>query len=182
MWDGKFLPMQKSVETVRFIPLLEMEEDDWRILEYERLRSVAKNRISSMIFEGTLIGFFRVDVLNKAKAKPNYYWPGSAEMLKRFQETRDHDFFRNREDDDFDSDRADQVSTLVGIGGTLSPAAREALVRWMGSNLLSEQEAERLRQKLSTLSPPALLLLIVILLLRNMNYEQAEELILEERF
>lgn len=179
MWDGTFSPFRKEIGSVEYVPLLDMEEADWNILEYEGLRSVAKNRIASMIVEGTLTGFFRVNIMMKAKQKGSYYWPGTADMAKKFQTERSHDFFKYEKDQELDSDRAAQVTLLTGLVASLPPSGNEELIAFMEVRFQDDNDIQRLREKRDELSKSAEHLLTVILLYRHYTFEEMQDLLLE---
>lgn len=114
-WDGVFSPIIKSVVgSIQFIDISNVSIEDWSILDYDNLRPVAKNRIADMIVNGTLTGFFRVNVLTKAKTKPHYYWPADEEMMGKYSND-DHSFFVNEQDVDDTSSAADEVDNAIAV-------------------------------------------------------------------
>lgn len=92
MWDGIF----KSYSVVKVIPLAQMTPDDWRVLEYENLRNVAKNRIAESATE--LVGFVLVHVFEKGIGKPYYYSPATPSTVEEIQAGNFQ--FLNPKDDD----------------------------------------------------------------------------------
>lgn len=76
-WGGKFL--RKHVATVEFIPLEEMDEQCWAILDYENLRDVPKRRLQSKAMRGEVCGFHRVGIdMHKVHGgKEQYFWPAN---------------------------------------------------------------------------------------------------------
>lgn len=112
--------MEKTINSIRFVPLSQMTEDDWDILDWDMLRNKAKNRIAATIVAGTLKGFYHVNVLMKARAKPDYYWP--AEFGDRGSLDSDTaDFFRYEADDEFESDDVENVDQMI-LENSLLPA------------------------------------------------------------
>lgn len=76
IWNGSIAPwVQKSIGTVRFVPLKAMTTEMWRVLDYENLRETAKNKLAEKARDG-IIGFFDVNIVEKAgPAKPRYFLP-----------------------------------------------------------------------------------------------------------
>lgn len=70
IWGGFF----KSYRVVEVIPIYRMSKEDWELLDWEDLRNTAKNRIVDMLTPDFL-GFAKVNVFDKGRAKPNYLWP-----------------------------------------------------------------------------------------------------------
>lgn len=86
-WNGAFSPtVQKSIGTIRFVPLYLMTAHDWRVLEFENLRPKAQNRIAEAAFSGDLKGFFHVNIVQKGNAKDGYYWPATADDIAAFED------------------------------------------------------------------------------------------------
>lgn len=73
MWNGMF----KSYGTARVIPLSLMTAADWRWLEHENLRNIAKNNIADRA--DRLFGFADINILSKGQTKNRYLQPLSVE-------------------------------------------------------------------------------------------------------
>lgn len=72
MWNGIF----KSYQVVEIIPVYEMSKEDWDLLDWGDLRNTAKNRIAESL-DKDFLGFAKVNIFDKGRAKPNYMWPVS---------------------------------------------------------------------------------------------------------
>lgn len=117
MWDGAFSPrIQKSIGSVRFLPLADMTAADWAWLDYDNIRTVARNRIAASIAAGKLKGFFDVNITEKAitRSKPRYLWPGEQDDIDAFAsgEKQPEDFLRNQKEVETDSTPADTIEGL----------------------------------------------------------------------
>lgn len=82
MWNG----LVKSYQVLRVIPVHEMTREDWRLLDYENLRSTAQNRIVDTAMKG-MAGFAWVNIYQKGRAKPNYLMPVTPTVAAEFIET-----------------------------------------------------------------------------------------------
>lgn len=92
--------MSKSIGTVRFIPLAQMTSENWKVLDYGALRETAINRLERKA-RGKLIGFFEVNILQKAgPAKNRYYVPVTREDLDEWEEGEAPEGFENSADED----------------------------------------------------------------------------------
>lgn len=103
--------MEKTINSVTFVPIWQMNENDWEILDWDFLRNKAKNRIASSIIAGTLSGFHHVNVLMKGRAKPDYYWP--TEFGDEELDSDTAEFFRYEADDEFQSDEVENVDQTI---------------------------------------------------------------------
>ncbi len=93
VWKGMFSPnIRKSIGTVTYVPLVDMSPRDWDWLDYNGIRTVARNRIDSCVLQGNLLGFFRVMITEKA-AKNEYLWQVTQELLDEFQDNDNASFF-----------------------------------------------------------------------------------------
>lgn len=115
MWNGIFVA-KSNINSVTFVPLVEMTRAQWRILEYENLRDIAKERIAEAVLAGDLQGFFHVNVTVK-KAKPNYFWPATGGLIDAHVIGGDvvnfEDVFRNLRDIETTSS-ADKLDDAIG--------------------------------------------------------------------
>lgn len=118
-WSRDFL--RKSLDS-EFVSLHAMTPADWRVLEYENLRNRAKNRIAEMIIDGELIGFYRVNIVEKAKAKSRYFQPVSDVTIED-----EHGGFENSVDDEALSDDAESLNMILS-DAVLIPVASLALL------------------------------------------------------
>lgn len=107
--------MSSVINSVEFVPVEEMSLKDWTILDYFFLRNTAKNRIADLIVAGNLIGFYRVNVLEKASTKPYYYWPATTLLAGEVDEDDPEtwDFFGNESEDEFESDSVINIDNLI---------------------------------------------------------------------
>jgi hypothetical protein len=111
-WKGSFSPnMQKSIGTVTFVPISSMSARDWRWLEFENIRTVAQNRIASLIMSGRLRGFFQVMIAEKA-AKNEYFWPASETALAEFATTDNPTFFIHEKETFTESQALEALDSL----------------------------------------------------------------------
>lgn len=118
IWNGIIVPqVQKSIGTVRFIPLAQMTAENWKVLDYEALRETAINRLEQKA-RGRLIGFFEVTIVSSANESPNrlqkagpaksiYYVPVTREEFDDWEEGERPADFENRPDEDL---------TTAGVG------------------------------------------------------------------
>lgn len=112
MWDGAFSPiLRKSVGTVRYVPLVDMTLRDWEWLDYDNIRTVARNRIASALVRGQLRGFFQVMLTQKA-AKLEYFWPATPADIQQFAESGEADFFRHQSEVDNENSAVENVERL----------------------------------------------------------------------
>lgn len=118
-WKGALAPMQKSIGTVRFVPITEMTPRDWRWLDFDNTRTIAQNRIARMIMAGSLRGFFQVMIAEKA-AKNEYFWPATQPMVDEFVDTDDPTFFVNRSETLTESQASEALASLRSGMGFLS--------------------------------------------------------------
>lgn len=122
-WGGAFSPnLQKSIGTVSVLPLVDMTADDWNWLDYDNIRTVARNRIAASMVAGRLRGFFDVNLVEKAKgiAKPRYLVPAEEDDINDFASgaKKSDDILRNTKEVDEESDASDKVEqarTLIGF-------------------------------------------------------------------
>lgn len=185
MWNGIFSPtFTKSIGSVRFVPLVEMTSEDWRILEFEDLRPEAKNRIASQVVKGELLGFFHVNVTTKAKAKPDYYWPANRAMLDEFNSSKSSDFFRHEVNGGIEGGTAKRLDSLMTKAFS-SLTVRTAMVI-VGTLLIkakkeeNKKELEKITEEnLAKLNQDDLATFISILMLWENSLEESENLISE---
>lgn len=165
MWDGLFQPydIRKRIEDVRFVPIVDMDYEAWRTLDYRNLRPTAKNRIAEAIAENDLVGFFVVDVTEKARTKPRYLWPTRRRMRRQYEEDQGggggspHDFFKNEADEAFQSNIADTIDDLIArlirdrnwFRNTLVRAVATKMSAYVVDRLhITEEEFKRAIEKL----------------------------------
>lgn len=141
--------LRKSLDS-EFVSIHDMTPADWRVLEYENLRNRAKNRIAEMIIDGDLIGFYRVNVVEKARAKGQYFQPVSDTTIDE-----EHGGFENSEDDEVLSDDAETVNMILS-DIVLIPVASIALLL-TGPRLFHLYSAgrtkEKVRQQIEEMDP-----------------------------
>jgi len=96
LWKGAFSPIVKHVNSVGFIPIEDMTEEDWAWLDYGNLDPATKASIDRVIYEEGLDGFFIVkyDMHKVHGGKEKYYYPATAKQAEQFQagEVRGTDF------------------------------------------------------------------------------------------
>lgn len=179
MWNGAFSPViNKSIGTIRFVPLLSMTPRDWQWLDYENIRTVARNRIATMIVRGRLRGFFQVMIVEKA-AKNEYFWPAGPEEIQQFAEN-DTTPFTNEKDVDTIEDAVDR---LEGVRFSLSLLPLQVLVQIVKvlAEYMEQELQEQLRnfseEDLNELTKEAQTLLTASVMLWEFSLEEAESLI-----
>ena len=189
MWDGMFAPqMRKSIGSVRFVPLEQMTPEDLRILEHENLRNKAKNRIADLILSGELVGFFHVNIVEKRRSKPNYYWPVTKKEVEEFQgNARDRidekevarTLFRHEPEDEELTQPAQDIEYLIYSISLLSVVRLAALILKIYESATDEE-----KQKLSEMQAEDerytredVIFLVTVILLRHFTYEKALDII-----
>jgi hypothetical protein len=174
--------LSKSIGTIRFVPLLEMTEDDWRTLDFEYIRDVAKNRIAEQIVERDLVGFFQVNIVEKAVGKERYYMPATEQQAEKFAraetiEADDIGFGSIAEVDDL----SPIAKTIVDQHSTMSiwPPATALLAVEVIREQISKREAEELELKSKELNESDLALLYLTYLYKYSSLAEVENFVEE---
>jgi len=191
-WSGAFSPtFKKTIATATFIPLEDMSEKDWLTLDYFNLRNVARNRISDLVVEGEIVGFFRVDILEKARhTKPRYFWPATQAMYIRFKNNDDGDedapkFFRNKSDVEFINENSEYILDKIGTYSstlfwpTAKLMALIAIAREENNDEKTDNKLKEIAKEISTKRNQVSLynwLLLLIYLLRFFGQDKLETL------
>jgi hypothetical protein len=118
LWRGLF----KSYRVVEVIPTYRMTKEDWELLDWEDLRNTAKNRIVDSLGPDFL-GFAKVNIFEKGKAKPNYLWPVTVSKAERVSAGEPLEDFGNEietelttEAKEFSTD-VDDLAFIAGVYG-----------------------------------------------------------------
>jgi len=143
MWDGSIL--KKSLAAVIFVPISKMTAHDWRVLDFENLRPVAKNRIAEAAATRDLIGFLHVTALQKGNKRDGYYSPATQEIRDRAFEG-DNSWFTNDPDGPLLSVEAIQLQKSMDSFGLLSTAAGLILAARLLDFLIGSNEFEKAQQ------------------------------------
>lgn len=85
-WKGSFATFTKHLKSVALIPLAQMAQEGWDILDYQNLRPSARYNLEKQIISGNLYGFYKVSVdqhLGKTHSphggKEIYFYPAGRE-------------------------------------------------------------------------------------------------------
>jgi hypothetical protein len=77
VWNGVFAPieptLQKSVGSSRFIPLLEMTRDDWKVFDWDNISDKAKNALVEKALREPIVGFVHYLFVEKGSKANGYY-------------------------------------------------------------------------------------------------------------
>jgi len=133
IWKGVFSPtLTKHVVSVRFISVANMKQEDWDVLDYDVLRPSARVNLDQSILDGSVQGFFVVDIdMHKASrphgGKQRYFYPALKGQSKNpdpsdFQQ---YDRFDNKVDQDLvDTTPSERLGYLLFMLKSLSPDAQ----------------------------------------------------------
>lgn len=179
-WNGAFAPsVKKSIGRVRFVPLAEMTARDWDWLDYDRIRTVAQNRIAAAIMRGQLKGFFQVMITEKA-AKNEYFWPATPADIQEFAEGGSAEFFRHAPEVDSSSAAVEGLERLRA-GITFLPLSVIMLLATAASGLVSEDDRSQVNslteERLGEISQADIELLMSAILMWAFSLEEAESLL-----
>lgn len=181
MWNGAFSPrFTKSVGRVKFVPLSRMTPRDWEWLDYDNIRTIARNRIATLIVRGQLVGFFQVMITEKA-AKNEYFWPATPEEVRQLSEGGDPEFFRHEAEVETETDAVDAVERLrFGIGLIPLPIMMlilRQIVQYVADEDKSQQVKEVSEKLLESIEEDARAIILSSIMLWWMELEEAERLI-----
>lgn len=141
------------INSVEFVPLEEMSDTDWRILDYFFLRNRAKNRLSDQVVEERdLTGFFRVEVFPVHRNKPFYLWPVTAEMEDEVdsEDEETWGFFVPEPEDEEESEAALSLQETVS---ELRLFSRSDMIRLL--SMIKLASPSRFRDKIEDLQEKA---------------------------
>jgi hypothetical protein len=149
IWKGAFAPtLVKHVMSVRYVPAARMSQDDWNVLDYDVLRPSARANLDQAILDGSVEGFFMVDIeMHKASrphgGKARYFYPALKGQNKNpdpadFQQ---YSNFDNKVDQDLvDTTPTERLGYLLFMLKTLSPDAQAEVMDRINSDLPPDTE------------------------------------------
>ena len=146
IWKGAFAPMVKHVISVRYVSVASMSPEDWDVLDYDVLRPSARVNLDQSILDGSLTGFFMVDIdMHKASrphgGKARYFYPATKGQSTNpdpadFQQ---YDRFDNSVDQDLvDTRPSDRLGYLLFMLKSLSPEAQREVMDQINNELPAE--------------------------------------------
>jgi hypothetical protein len=130
IWKGVFSPtLTKHVVSVRYVPVSEMKQEDFDVLDYDVLRPSARANLDQAILDGSVEGFFMVDVdMHKANTphggKARYFYPALKGESKNPDPSdfQSYDRFDNKVDQDLvDTTPTERLGYLLFMLRSLSP-------------------------------------------------------------
>jgi hypothetical protein len=74
-WNVVPIQLSKSVGQARFVPLLEMTRDDWKLFDWESISNNGKNDIVAMALKEPIVGFVHYIFVTKGTKNGGYYGP-----------------------------------------------------------------------------------------------------------
>jgi hypothetical protein len=80
--DNRLEKAGSHIVSIESKALCAMSLEDWQVLDWPQIRSVAKNRIARMLREKQLDGFDRVVYEDMPDDKPAYYYPRNSSFRK----------------------------------------------------------------------------------------------------
>ena len=178
MWNGAF-GLRKEIGRIRYVPLSQMTARDWAWLDYDGIRTVARNRIANAAVKGQLKGFFQVMIVEKA-AKNEYFWPATPAEIEAFATTGGHNFFRHVKESDEESVAAEALDRLrAGFFGI--PLWALLLLLRILAERMNEEDAEQVQALSEDFLEPVeeddIRLLVSAIMLWELSLEEAEKII-----
>lgn len=149
IWKGAFSPrLTKHVVSVRYVPVSEMKQEDFDVLDYDVLRPSARANLDQAILDGSVEGFFMVDVdMHKASTphggKSRYFYPALKGQSKNPDpaDFQSYDRFDNKVDQDLvDTTPTDRLGYLLFMLRSLSPDAQVEVMRRINEDLPPDAE------------------------------------------
>lgn len=178
MWNGTFA-FQKSIGSVKLVPVTSMTARDWRWLDYDNTRNIAQNRIANLIMSGKLKGFFQVMITEKS-AKNEYFWPADLELIEEFAVTEEPTFFLNRSEALTLNDAVMQLERLRNGMFNIPIWAVVAIIELI-EEIASDENSEELssieQDFLEQLEADDMELLLSTLMMWEMSLEEAEKVL-----
>lgn len=186
----------KSTGTVTFIALEEMSSWDWENLEYPFLRNKAKARIADLIASGSLIGFYHVNIVEKAKGKtkPHYHFPATKDMVDKHGSKMaldDAEFFHNTKELEDLSSNAEYIDEKLDEFSNRFLYSHSDIISIVALAIINhnirgddQKELKKNSDRIRALDekqtvPYEYALLAIIYLLRNMTQKELENLLEE---
>ena len=142
--------MEKTINSIKYIPLYEMTEWDWRNLDWYYLRNSAKNKLAAYIVAGTLKGFYLINILMKGRAKPYYHEGAENDDPEEEVDIEDTGFGYTSDDPDISAD-VENVEQII-LENSILP--KEHLVRLLlavlatANKVAIEEDKERIKDML----------------------------------
>lgn len=149
IWKGVFSPtLTKHVISVRYIPAAKMTQDDFDVLDYDVLRPSARANLDQSILDGSVTGFFMVDIdMHKASTphggKQRYFYPAlkGQDVNPDPADFQSYDRFDNKVDQDLvDTSPTERLGYLLFMLKTLGPDAQKQVFEMINKELPPDVE------------------------------------------